>query len=456
MFERPVSGERAVLVSLQLRSDGEATDLEEFRELVLSAGVTPAGTLGGRRDSPDPRQFLGAGKLEELRQCLESTGAETVLFNHDLTPGQERNLEKALGHRVVDRTGVILDIFAQRAQTFEGKLQVELAQLQHLSTRLVRGWTHLERQRGGIGLRGPGETQLETDRRLVARRIRQINRRLERVRAQRGQGRRARRRAELPVVSLVGYTNAGKSTLFNRLTGAGVLAADRLFATLDPTLRRLDVKGLGPVLLSDTVGFIRHLPHDLVAAFRATLEEVADAELLLHVIDASDPEHQSKAAQTREVVAEIGAGDLPTVEVYNKIDALGEGRDRPRIDRDPEGTVQRVWLSAALGTGLDALVAAVAERLGPAHRCLCLSLPPSAARLRARLYAADAVLAEQPEREGGWRLDVRLTPTRLEALCRESGLDAQALCLPPGPGTGGAGGKAVTSEPAPPAGRVTA
>ena len=302
MFERPQGGERAVLVHLDFPAEADREQLQEFRELAISAAAEPVATVTGSRTSPHPRYFVGTGKADEIKDVVSQTQADVVLFNHALTPVQERNLESLLECQVLDRTGLILDIFAQRARTHEGKLQVELAQLKHLSTRLVRGWTHLERQKGGIGLRGPGETQLETDRRLINDRIRQLNHRLEKVRRQRDQGRRARKRVGMPTVSLVGYTNAGKSTLFNTLTEAGVLVADQLFATLDPTLRRVELPGGYPMILADTVGFIRHLPHDLVAAFRSTLQETRDADLLLHVVDASDEQRDANIEQVNQVL----------------------------------------------------------------------------------------------------------------------------------------------------------
>ena len=311
-----------MLVHLNLDSESEREDPREFEELVLSAGGDPAAYVMGARSAPHPGTFVGSGKLEEIRDEVALREAEVVMFNHVLSPSQERNLEQELECRVLDRTGLILDIFAQRARTHEGKLQVELAQLQHVSTRLVRGWTHLERQKGGIGLRGPGETQLETDRRLLRVRIKSITGRLAKVHKQRDQGRRSRRRAEVPTVSLVGYTNAGKSTLFNRLTASDVYAADQLFATLDPTLRRIDVSDLGPVILADTVGFIRHLPHKLVEAFRATLEESRESDFLLHVVDACSEEREDNIFQVNEVLHEIGADTVPFLMVYNKIDLM--------------------------------------------------------------------------------------------------------------------------------------
>ncbi|MDH5731085.1 MAG: GTPase HflX, partial [Gammaproteobacteria bacterium] len=347
MFERPQSGENAILVHLKIGpSDGDAA---EFEELAKSAGVEVLQTIKGSRTVPDAKYFVGKGKAEEIRLSVESQQADVVIFDHALSPAQERNLESLFKCRVLDRTGLILDIFAQRARTFEGKLQVELAQLKHLSTRLVRGWTHLERQKGGIGLRGPGETQLETDRRLLAARIKQINKRLEKVEKQRAQGRKSRQRAQLPTVSLVGYTNAGKSTLFNSLTGADVYSQDQLFATLDPTLRRVNIGDAGPVILVDTVGFIRDLPHDLVAAFKSTLEETRESDLLLHVIDAADPQREEHIGHVNEVLEEIGADEVVQIQVFNKIDLLDGFQSR--LDKNESDVVQRVWLSAVSGDG---------------------------------------------------------------------------------------------------------
>jgi GTP-binding protein HflX len=422
LFERPSGGERAVLVHLTLDRSEDAQDFAEFQELAASAGAECTVLITGRRSAPDSRLFVGSGKAEEIREAAQQGNAKLVIFDHTLSPSQERNLEAFLECRVIDRTGLILDIFAQRARSFEGKLQVELAQLRHLSTRLVRGWTHLERQRGGIGLRGPGETQLETDRRLLADRIRQIRLRLGRVERQREQGRRARRKADLPTVSLVGYTNAGKSTLFNALTQADVYAADQLFATLDPTLRRLELPGVEPVVLADTVGFISRLPHELVAAFRSTLRETVEASLLLHVIDASHPDRQGVITHVESVLVEIGAADAPQLQVFNKIDLSGEP---PRLERDSEGQARAVWLSAATGAGLDLLSTAIAERLrgGTVHGWLCL--PPMAARLRACLFNLGAVVAEQPGPAGEWLIEVRTSRGNVDRLCRQEGLRAE-------------------------------
>lgn len=352
MFDRPVSGERAVLVQLDLNQGMLEERLSEAALLVLSAGASVEAVVGGRRARPDPALFAGSGKVEEIAAELKAHEGDLVVFNHALSPGQQRNLERALQCRVVDRTALILDIFALRARSHEGKLQVELAQLDHLSTRLVRGWTHLERQKGGIGLRGPGETQLETDRRLLGMRVKTLKARLAKIGKQREVRRRGRERRDMLSVSIVGYTNAGKSTLFNAMTKAGAYAADQLFATLDTTSRRLYVGDAGNVVLSDTVGFIRDLPHALVAAFQATLEETANADLLLHVVDAASEDRDSQIEAVNKVLAEIGAGEVPQIMVFNKIDLT---LAPAAVKHDECGNIVRVFLSARTGDGLGLL-----------------------------------------------------------------------------------------------------
>ncbi len=389
----------------------------------MSAGADMVAFLSVPSSRLTAKYLIGSGKVEELRDQVRAREAELVIFNHTLTPSQERNLERAFECRVLDRTGLILDIFAQRARTHEGKLQVELAQLDHMSTRLVRGWTHLERQKGGIGLRGPGETQLETDRRLLRVRIRQIKQKLEKVRSQREQARRGRKRADIPSVSLVGYTNAGKSTLFNALTTSEVYAADQLFATLDPTLRRLELDDLGPIVLADTVGFIRHLPHKLVEAFRATLEESSNSDLLLHVIDAHEPERMAQIEQVQAVLKEIGANELPMLEVYNKLDLL-EGVE-PQIQRDADGKPLRVWLSAREGRGLELLRQAVAELLADDLFVGTLQLPQRLGRLRAQFFELGAVQGEGHDEQGRSLLSVRLPRVELNRLVSREGMEPQ-------------------------------
>ena len=422
-FERHGGGERAILVHLEGSNPEAAEDPQEFQDLALSAGADMVALVTVSRHMPTAKFLIGSGKVEELRDLVRESEAELVIFNHTLTPSQERNLERVFECRVLDRTGLILDIFAQRARTHEGKLQVELAQLDHMSTRLVRGWTHLERQKGGIGLRGPGETQLETDRRLLRVRIRQIKQKLEKVRSQREQARRGRRRADIPSVSLVGYTNAGKSTLFNALTTSEVYAADQLFATLDPTLRRLELDDLGPVVLADTVGFIRHLPHKLVEAFRATLEESSNSDLLLHVIDSHEPERDQQNEQVMAVLGEIGANELPILEVYNKID-LVDGVE-PQIQRDGDGKPERVWLSARDGKGLELLRQAVAELLGEDLFVGTLRLPQRLGRLRAQFFELNAVQSESHDEAGDTLLAIRLPRAELNRLVSREGLKPQ-------------------------------
>ena len=412
LFERPQRGERAILVQLALPSIDTDTAINEFKELVLSADAEILEIIHGSRAKPEAKYFVGLGKAEEIHEQVMALDAELVLINHELSPSQERNLERLFKCRVVDRTGLILDIFAQRARTFEGKLQVELAQLQHLSTRLVRGWTHLERQKGGIGLRGPGETQLETDRRLLRERIKSIHKRLEKVRKSRDQGRQARRRASMPTVSLVGYTNAGKSTLFNVLTGAHIYTADQLFATLDPTMRKLTLPGAASVIIADTVGFIRDLPHNLVDAFHATLEETEAADLLLHVIDVSDPIWRDHAVAVEMVLKEIGADKVRRIVVFNKIDLHSDWEPKLVCNDDQ----CKVWLSAQTGEGLELLKEAIALMLHGGVIEETVDLSPNQAKLRAALYQIDAVLHEEEIDSGGWRITIKLTQDEKERL----------------------------------------
>lgn len=422
--------ERALLVHVELRDGLSSEALDEFHNLVASSGVSPVAQMVVKRDRPDPALFIGSGKAEEIRQRLIDEKADVVLFNHALSPGQERNLERAIRCRVLDRTGLILAIFAQRARTHEGRLQVELAQLSHLSTRLVRGWTHLERQKGGIGMRGPGETQLETDRRLVRDRIRHLQKRLEKVRKQRAQGRRARERSDVPVVSLVGYTNAGKSTLFNHMTSSDVYVADQLFATLDPTIRRVKVPGVGPLVLADTVGFIRHLPHRLVEAFHATLEEATKAELLIHVVDCSSNDRDDNIRAVDIVLKDIGAEGQPQLHVFNKVDLTDH---EPCIERDEKGMPCRVWLSATTSDGIDLLYRALSERLSVGRVERWVKLPLSAGRLRAGFYEAGEVLAEDWHKDGSLLLKVSLSRKHFERLLRDNRLTEPELDVPDSP-----------------------
>jgi len=414
------------VVSVGIGHAVDPHDTAEFEALAASAGASAVGLILASRPRPDPKYFVGSGKAEEIRACADQHDADIVLIDQTLTPSQERNLEKLTNRRVLDRNGLILDIFSQRARSFEGKLQVELAQLSHLSTRLVRGWTHLERQKGGIGLRGPGETQLETDRRLIAKRIRTLRTRLEKLALQRETGRHVRREVPVPTVALVGYTNAGKSTLFNALTGSSTYVANQLFATLDPTVRQIKLAGVGEVVLADTVGFVRSLPHELIAAFRSTLQEARDADLLLHVVDASDPLRDERTQQVREVLRGIGAGDIRELLVFNKIDLIegAGGAGTARVAAGPDGIPARAWVSAVTGAGLDALRQAIAQAVRPnqVRRTLHLAMP--AAAVRSDLYRRNAVRAERQLDDGSWEIEVELDTTEIAKL-----LGAEGVCL---------------------------
>ena len=424
MFDRHEGGENAILVhvdySVKARGDNRE-ELEEFIELVTSAGITILDMVTTKRQAPHAKLYLGKGKMNDLVDAVKLHQADVVLFNHSLTPAQERNIEEMCQCRVVDRIGLILDIFAQRAATYEGKLQVELAQLKHMSTRLIRGWTHLERQKGGIGLRGPGETQLETDRRLLRGRIDNIEKRLDKVSVQRNQGRRSRSRAEIPTVSIVGYTNAGKSTLFNEITGAEVFVEDKLFATLDPTLRRIDVAKGQSVILADTVGFIRHLPHDLVAAFRATLEETREADLLLHVIDSADPSWREKEQAVDKVLDEIGAGKVPIVKVMNKVDLL---TDIPTgILRNEHNEIQEVRVSAKSSIGIDSLLEAIAELIAGDRIVEKITIPPALGKLRGLLFHLEAIREENYLEDGSLQLSINLSSADWQRLKQNLHMD---------------------------------
>jgi len=399
--------ERAVLVHVDFQNEADREELDEFYELVDSAGAEICTLLTTKRVTPDPKLFVGKGKAEEIKEAAVMFEADVIIVNHALSPAQERNLSELTGVQVLDRVGLILDIFAQRARSHEGKLQVELAQLKRMATRLVKGWTHLDRQ-GGIGARGPGETQLESDRRLVQGRIKQLEAKIEKVRKQRDLGRRSRKRSELPTITIVGYTNAGKSTLFNHMTSAGVYAEDRLFATLDSTLRRVHLPGAGPVIFADTVGFIRHIPHDLVTAFRSTLEETSEASLLIHLVDAADPHREEKITDVYEVIDEVGATDVPQLLVFNKIDLL-EPSLKPKIDYDESGVAQRVWVSAQGGLGIDLLMDAVGSFFKGAYHTVDLVLDVTAGKKRAQLYDLGTILHEGFDELGNSLFKMKLT-----------------------------------------------
>tara|TARA_R110000782_G_scaffold55716_3_gene117210 strand:- start:1440 stop:2738 length:1299 start_codon:yes stop_codon:yes gene_type:complete len=417
--------QRALIVYVDFYKSTADDAFNEFVQLVDSSGLDVIGSIKAPRQFPDAQLFVGKGKADEITIQAEQLNADVVIFNHPLTPAQERNLENHTKVRVIDRIGLILDIFAQRARSYEGKLQVELAQLQHLSTRLIRGWTHLERQKGGIGLRGPGETQLETDRRLVGFRIKLINQRLEKVRKQRYLSRQQRKKNDVPVISLVGYTNAGKSTLFNRMSGADVRAADQLFATLDPTLRRVEMDSGRNIILTDTVGFIRDLPHDLVESFQATLEEVREADLLIHVIDVDHEQRQQRIDEVNKVIELIDAENVPQIEVYNKIDKYSEQTARVEIsDNYPH---KRVWLSSQTGEGLGLLREAIEQQLRQERQPHYLNLPVTAGQLRAKLFDLGAVRQDDENELGGWIMEVELEEFRLNKLCEEASLDISQL-----------------------------
>jgi len=427
LFERPKSGERAILLHASPGGIPDLNEREEFAELAVSAGADIVDELISSRRRPDSRYFVGKGKLDDLEQSVESHHADLVISSASLSPSQERNLERTLKCRVLDRSGLILDIFAQRARSFEGKLQVELAQLRHLSTRLVRGWTHLERQKGGIGLRGPGEMQLETDRRLIGKRIRQLEQRLDHVDTRRTINRQNRLRAEIPTVALVGYTNAGKSTLFNALTKAGVYVEDKLFATLDPTVRRLELQGGSEVIIADTVGFVRDLPHELIAAFRSTLQETREADLILHLIDVSDPNRWQRVRQVNAVLKELEADRVPQIRVYNKIDKVDR---QPRLTNNQKGEGRAVWLSAVTGEGIPLLLDAVGKRLRRKKVHGVLRLQASQGRQRALLFDMGAVLQEKPADDGGWILELEMSERDYHRFVKREKLSAEILEQP--------------------------
>ena len=419
--------QRALIVYVDFKNCRVDGEYNEFCELVKSTGLEIVSTIKTTRLRADARLFIGVGKAEEIRVTAEKYDADVVIFNRLLTPAQERNLEMFFDIRVIDRIGLILDIFAQRALSYEGKLQVELAQLQHLATRLIRGWTHLERQKGGIGLRGPGETQLETDRRLIGRRIKAIKERIQKVRKQRYQSRQQRKKQNVPVISFVGYTNAGKSTLFNYLTDANVKVEDQLFATLDPTLRRINTDNGNDIILTDTVGFIRDLPHELIESFKATLDEVKEADLLIHIIDVDQEQRQQRIDEVNQVISMIGASHVAQIEVYNKIDMhLAQKR---RIEISENNKITRIWLSSRTGEGVDLLLEAMNRYLNKHKRPHYINIPVSAGQLRAKLFDIGAVKQENIDDMGGWIMKVELEEYKLHKLCKEANLDMSNIAV---------------------------
>ena len=419
MFDRKKIGERATLVYFASTSDTGNREDNEFMELSIASGANLVGEINARFRYPNAKYLIGKGKIEELQASLIESKSDLIIFNTILSPSQEKNLEKKLSCRVIDRTGLILDIFAQRARSFEGKLQVELAQLRHISTRLIRGWTHLERQKGGIGLRGPGETQLETDRRLINKRIKQLNARLDRVDKRRKMNRKNRSRAGIPTVAIVGYTNAGKSTLFNQLTGSSEFVKDQLFATLDPVMRRLDIKNAGPIILSDTVGFIRDLPHDLVAAFKATLQEAKEADLILHTIDASDPDRLERIGQVNRILGQLDAGNVPQIRVYNKIDKNEVADIFEASNNEHE---RSVWLSAKTGQGIEKLNSILANFLKKNVILGEIKLNNNQGRQRAKLFQMGAVKTENIQEDGSWTLMLEIKKEDIYSFLKKEGI----------------------------------
>ena len=421
MFERPKIGEKAILVHSSKIDESQSF---EFIELAQSAGALIADNIFASGKRPNARFYLGKGKLDELRLCIEKNDSELVIIDAALNPSQEKNIEQYLKCRVLDRSGLILDIFAQRARSFEGKLQVELAQLRHISTRLIRGWTHLERQKGGIGLRGPGETQLETDRRLIDKRIRQLRLRLNQVDKRRSMNRQNRLKSEIPTVAIVGYTNAGKSTLFKQLTGADVLVKDQLFATLDPTMRRLDLPEGAPIILVDTVGFIKELPHELVAAFRATLQEASEADLILHIIDGSDPNKWQRIKQVNNILKQLEADKVPQLRVYNKIDKLNY---MPKLTKRVNGSGRAAWISAMKGDGLDLLMDGISSFFARNLLSGSIELSNNQGKQRAKLFQMGAVKEEKILKDGSWELALEITKQDIYRFLKKEGMKADAF-----------------------------